>query len=84
MDYKLTGARIAGAILFAWMPMGATVDAHEAPAPRVVDLKAADGITLKATFLRQERRGPACCCCTSATAREKFGTTWRDGWRRRE
>ena len=58
MDYKLTGARIAGAILFAWMLMGATVDAAEAPAPRVVDLKAADGITLKATFFAAGKPGP--------------------------
>ncbi|HJY92428.1 MAG TPA: alpha/beta hydrolase, partial [Candidatus Acidoferrum sp.] len=58
MDYKLTGARIAGAILFAWMLMGATVDAAEAPAPRVVDLKGADGITLKATFFAAGKPGP--------------------------
>jgi len=59
MDYtKSTGARIAGAILFAWMPMGANVDAAEAPAPRVVELKAPDGIMLKATYFAAGKPGP--------------------------
>ena len=58
MDYNSTGARIAGAMLFAWMLMGANVDAAEAPAPRVVDLKAPDGIMLKATYFAAGKPGP--------------------------
>lgn len=58
MDYKSTGARIAGAILFAWMLMGAKVDAAEASAPRVVDLKAPDGTMLKATYFAAGKPGP--------------------------
>ena len=58
MGHKSTGARIAGAILFAWMLMGANVDAAEAPAPRVVDLEAPDGIMLKATYFAAGKPGP--------------------------
>ena len=58
MGYKSTGARIAGAMLFAWMLIGANIDAAEAPAPRVVDLEAPDGIMLKATYFAAGKPGP--------------------------
>ncbi len=58
MGHKSTGARIAGAILFAWMLMVANVDAAEAPAPRVVEIKAPDGIILKATYFAAGKPGP--------------------------
>jgi dienelactone hydrolase/predicted RNase H-like HicB family nuclease len=58
MSYKSTGVRIVGAILFAWMLMGMNADAAETPAPRVVDLKAPDGIVLKATYFAAGKPGP--------------------------
>jgi dienelactone hydrolase len=58
MNYKTAGARLVGAILFAWMVTGLNVDAAEAPAARVVELKAPDGIVLKATYFAAAKPGP--------------------------
>jgi dienelactone hydrolase/predicted RNase H-like HicB family nuclease len=58
MSYKSTGVRIVGAILFAWMLMGMNADAAETRAPRVVELKAPDGIVLKATYFAAGKPGP--------------------------
>jgi dienelactone hydrolase len=52
------GARIWGAIFVAWMVMGVKVDAAEVPAPRVVELKAPDGIVLKGTYFAAGKPGP--------------------------
>jgi dienelactone hydrolase len=64
MRYKLAGARIAGAVLLAWMAVGAKCDPQQAAekksvagAPQVVDLKAPDGIVLKATYFAAGKPG---------------------------
>src|SRR5260370_28104951 len=63
MRYKLAGARIVGAILVA--VMGGRCEAQQvaekkavAGAPRVVELKAPDGIVLKATYFAAGKPGP--------------------------
>jgi dienelactone hydrolase len=65
MSYKSAGARIVGAILVAWTVMGASCEAQQAAekksvagAPRVVELKAPDGIVLKATYFAAGKPGP--------------------------
>ena len=57
MRYKLMGARFVGAVLLAWMVTGSG-GAAEVPAGRVVELKASDGIVLKATYFAAGKPGP--------------------------
>ena len=58
MTYKLAGARIVGAALLGCTMMSASGGAVEAPAGKVVELKAPDGIMLKATYFAAAKPGP--------------------------
>ncbi len=54
----LAGMRVAGAVWLGWMVMGAKGGAAETGPGRVVELKAPDGIVLKATYFAAGKPGP--------------------------
>ena len=54
----LAGIRVVGAVLFGCMAMAARGEATETGAGRVVELKAPDGIVLKATYFAAGKPGP--------------------------
>jgi hypothetical protein len=55
-----------------------------ASSKRDVDLTAADGVKLKATYYAAAKPGREYCCCTSAISSEKIGMTWLPDLQRRE
>jgi hypothetical protein len=57
--------------------------AKEAPAPRIVDLTAGDGIRLKASYFPAVNPDPESCCRISATMIARFGRANATARRRR-
>ncbi len=51
------------------------------PAPRIVDLTAADGTILKVTFFASDKPGPAVLLCTSVMHNANSGTFSANEWR---
>jgi len=57
MNYRLARSRMIAMVLFASMPLRIRGKAQQVPAPRTVDLKARDGVILKATYLAGGKPG---------------------------